>query len=36
MGDSKARLDDRPDKEYSEGEARTAFERMVKKYGWDK
>ena len=36
MSDPRARLAPNPDTEYSEGEARFAFERMVLKYGWNR
>ena len=36
MSDPKARLDHNPDHEYSESEARVAFERMVQRYGWNR
>eukprot|EP00731_Ephydatia_muelleri_P027031 Em0018g1131a len=37
MSDLNAQLDpNNPDQEYSESEAKTAFERMVQKYGWNR
>ncbi|KAL5466769.1 hypothetical protein EMCRGX_G030918 [Ephydatia muelleri] len=37
MSDLNAQLDPHnPDQEYSESEAKTAFERMVQKYGWNR
>ena len=36
MSDPRARLASNPDNEYTEGEARSAFERMVQKYGWSR
>ena len=37
MSDPKARLDSSdPAREYSEAEAQHAFERMVRRYGWNK
>ena len=36
MSDSNARLDLSSSGDYSEGEARQAFERMVYRYGWNK
>jgi len=34
MSDSNARLDTNPERPYDEHEARDAFERMVRRYGW--
>ena len=34
MSDSNARLDATPERDYDEQEARAAFERMVRRYGW--
>ena len=36
MSDSNARLDLSSSGDYSESEARQAFERMVHRYGWNK
>ena len=36
MSDPRARLDPNPDMEYTEAEAKIAFERMVSKYGWNR
>lgn len=36
MSDPRARLASNPDHEYSETEAKSAFERMVQRYGWNK
>ena len=37
MSDPKAQLDpSQTDQEYSESEAKMAFERMVQKYGWNR
>ncbi|XP_062501570.1 ubiquitin-conjugating enzyme E2 Q1-like [Corticium candelabrum] len=36
MSDKRAQLDTYPDREYNETEARQAFERMVRRYGWNK
>lgn len=36
MSDGNAQLDANPDREYSEFEAKDAFERMVRRYGWNK
>lgn len=36
MSDKGASLDSNPAREYSEGEAREAFERMVRRYGWER
>ena len=36
MSDPRARLDGSPNREYSEVEARSAFDRMVMKYGWNR
>ena len=36
MSDGKARLDHNPNRPYDEQEAKVAFQRMVRKYGWDK
>lgn len=36
MSDPRARLDPNPNREYSEYEAKDAFERMVQRYGWNK
>ena len=36
MSDSRARLDPNSDREYTEGEAKSAFERMVQRYGWNR
>ena len=36
MSDENARLDSNPDQEYTEADAKAAFDRMEKKYGWNK
>ena len=36
MSDPRARLAPSPDTQYSEEEAKAAFERMVLKYGWNR
>ena len=36
MSDKNAQLDVTPDREYSDFEAKDAFERMVRRYGWNK
>ena len=36
MSDPKARLDLHSHGDYSESEARQAFERMVHRYGWNR
>ena len=36
MSDPRARLAPNQDIEYTESEAKIAFERMVQKYGWDR
>ena len=36
MSDTKACLDLMPDRAYDETEAKVAFKRMVRRYGWDK
>lgn len=36
MSDPHARLASNPDTEYSEDEAKAAFERMVLRYGWNR
>ena len=36
MSDPRARLAANPDLEYSEDEAKAAFERMVQRYGWNR
>ena len=36
MSDPNARLASNPDSEYSESEAKVAFERMVQRYGWNR
>ena len=36
MSDPNARLEQGKDVDYSEQEAKAAFERMVMKYGWKK
>ena len=36
MSDGNAQLDANPDREYSEFEAKDAFEQMVRRYGWNK
>lgn len=36
MSDPRARLESHSGREYSESEAKSAFERMVAKYGWNR